>query len=110
MLNHLLLPLPALPRPPGNLLAPYVAACTSDLLFSGYQRVRQAQVEEQQRSTMERLSTLTSSLASLRQAKLERLQPSDKPSTGSGKARGGESDSSSAGGEAEQEPPADKGQ
>lgn len=39
---HFLLPPPPLT---GNLLAPYLTAVTSDLLFTGYQRLKQRQVD-----------------------------------------------------------------
>lgn len=47
--------------PAGNLLAPYVTACSADLLFSGYQRLKQRQVDAAQRQSMETIRALVSS-------------------------------------------------
>ncbi len=53
---------PAPPRrpPAGNLLAPYITACSADLLFSGYQRLKQRQVDAAQRQSMETIRALVS--------------------------------------------------
>ncbi|GAB4820546.1 hypothetical protein N2152v2_007592 [Parachlorella kessleri] len=59
----------------GNLLAPYVAAVTIDLLFSTYQRMRQQKVEKEQQAALERVANLAMTMSQLRKAKLERLQP-----------------------------------
>jgi hypothetical protein len=66
----------------GNLLAPYVAACANDLLFSSYQRLRQREAQREQRATLERLTKLSSTMAQLRGAKLARLQPQKPPAAG----------------------------
>lgn len=55
-----------------------MAALFSDMVFSGYQRLRQARVEKEQRAAMERLATFTETLAELRgtrAARIARLQP-----------------------------------
>lgn len=90
----------------GNLLAPYVTACSADLLFSGYQRLKQRQVDAAQRQSMETIRALQKAAMQVSRTRKESLAPpssngradgQDGDGDGNGSSNG--SSSSSAGGE-----------
>ncbi|KAI3436879.1 hypothetical protein D9Q98_006287 [Chlorella vulgaris] len=65
----------------GNLLAPYVTAVASDLLFSGYQRLRARQVDRTQQQAMASIRELHSTALALKDARKAVLQPPSVPAS-----------------------------
>ncbi|KAI7843775.1 hypothetical protein COHA_002673 [Chlorella ohadii] len=59
----------------GNLLAPYVTACTSDVLFSFYQRMKARQVEESMQQSLASIRELTNTAAIAAAARKQALAP-----------------------------------
>lgn len=75
-------PPPLPPPPPGNLLAPYVAAVSTDLLFSGYQRLKARQVDAAQERSMQQIRELTLAARAVEAARKSTLAPPSKPAAG----------------------------
>jgi hypothetical protein len=68
-------PPPSLSLPAGNLLAPYLTAVTSDLLFSSYQRLKARQVERSQARALATIRDLQRTALALKDARKAALQP-----------------------------------
>lgn len=83
----------------GNLLAPYVTACTSDLLFSIYQRLKARKVEESMKRSLDSIRELTDTAAAVAAARKQALTPpaASSKSEGGSSAEGSESSGSSNG-------------
>lgn len=83
-------PLPWDPRPrAGNLLAPYVAAVASDLVFSGYQRLKASQVDAAQERSMRQIRELTQAARAVEAARKSSLAPPSTPADGQQEAGSG---------------------
>ncbi|KAL4457963.1 hypothetical protein ABPG75_012828 [Micractinium tetrahymenae] len=88
----------------GNLLAPYVTACSADLLFSGYQRLKQRQVDKAQKQSMETIRALQKAAMQVSVTRKASLQPpssdgkaDEKQKDGSVSANGSSNGSGSSG-------------
>lgn len=81
----------------GNLLAPYVTACSADLLFSGYQRLKQRQVDAAQRQSMETIRALQKAAMQVSRARKESAEPPPPKGTASEQEGGGDANDGSSG-------------